>query len=582
MRRHARTASTMAALPPASPVQLEQTPELTARFRRKLLGTLKNFAHYSGHDQPAELNALLKAAATCHDDLSSPEGRRDFARTHGKILELSPGLTGLARRLREHCAAELLQLRTAYPGLPGQRDPGPDLLPIGPEAVCCGLQALCAAGNLRTDERIALIAAAASRLAHHLNKLYCSFNQLIDDARLAAESLPLPASAESALDSGASGPAPHLPPAPGSTPGCLERMLGHLAAHADLPAFARAIIANLRAPLLRLVQNDPGTLADEESPARRLLEAVAGFSAGFIDSEPPPSSLVRLNIVLKPLQRLPAPGPDHFDAARDQVAILAEQTTTDALSEAALATAEQLDHRAHAIAAASGALERLLDGHTPHAVHTFLAEWWAPVLAHVFQTHGNGHPQWQEMLDVAGQLVASGRRPASDGERLQLAASLPGLIRAIHEGLAATGLDAAARNRALQPCMEMHTARLCGKKLPATAAPAAPQPVAATDAPLLPCLHSPSSRQLRRDTRQNPLWLKPGDVMDIRLPDSAPVRARAAWIGPHARVALFIDASGRRVFAAELAALEALLHSGGARHLNGRTIVTTAVRQSSN
>ncbi len=618
-----------------------QATALLARFRRKLLETLRNFARGMGYDQPAVLDALLGAAAACHDDIASPREQREFARTFAPSLQASRGMVKLAYRLHERCGEELSLLHGAYAVLLDQGDSVAEQVPIGPETVCYGLHALCEAANLNADEQISLIAAAASRLARHMHKLYHAFNNQIFATGLVAPPSALPPVADAgagrdavaegddpfaALRDRLGGPAesdevapptldpslsaalldqvrrwlaefaaeqaarpraepvrldrselaPLLSSAIASTAGSIERILDQLAVHPDLPAAARQVFINLHIPLLRLALDDADVLADAGNPARRLLDTVASFASGFADGEPPPTGLVRLNIVLGPLQRVALPGPDHVDAAVDQVAFLAEQTeeVAMALIEPAMPAAERLDRRADARAVAADALGRLAGERTPEAVRAFLAEWWAPALAHVFCEHGGEHSSWHDMMDVARRLIASGHRPANADERARLTGELPGLIRAIHEGLSAMGLDAAARDHALQPCMAMHAARLQGKRLPAVAAmTAASSRLAANeDEPSLLYLHCPP----QRGAHERPALLKAGDVVDIRLLDGAPIRARAMWVGPLGRVALFVDSGGERVFVAELAALDALIQSGEARLIDGKGIVTAA------
>jgi len=377
--------------------------------------------------------------------------------------------------------------------------------------------------------------------------------------------------------------APLLPPATAAAVETVERLLEYLGGEGRLPAALAQRLGELQFPLLRLVVDDSAAIGDPAHPARQLLDNLVRVGVGGGEQLPAEAGQT-LDTVLATLKALPAPTAADFGQANTRLeSILAsrgaiEQSLTDAATPAAL----RLDRRAHALSTAARTLARLCDDLTPPAVRRFLAGDWTQLVARVLYNHGDKHPLWRELLDVANRLAQSGRPLDSPQARQRLQANLPELIKAVHKGLALLGLDEAARNRALEECMAMHAARLGGKplpELPPLAAASDPILTKVSETPALSYLHFPPSAPPRADVRGANDWLRRGELLALQLPDGSQLLGRATWIGPARQVVVLADQTRQRTVAADLEAVTAGLRRGVAHRIDESGLIRRAASE---
>lgn len=377
--------------------------------------------------------------------------------------------------------------------------------------------------------------------------------------------------------------APLLPPETAAAVETVERLLEYLGEAGRLPPALARRLGQLQIPLLRLVVDDSAAIGDPAHPARQLLDTLVRIGAGAGETLPAEAEQT-LDAALAALCALPAPAAEDFAHADARLEpILASRAAIEQqLTDAATPAGQRLDRRAHALSTAARALARLCDDHTPPAVRRFLAGEWTQLVARVLYNHGDKHPLWRELLDVANRLGQSGRPLDSPQARQRLQANLPELIKAVHKGLALLGLDEAARDRALEDCMAMHAARLGGKplpELPPQAAAGAPILTRVSETPALSYLHFPPSAPPRTDIRGANDWLRRGELLALQLPDGSPLLGRATWIGPARQVLLLVDQGRQRTVAADLEAVTAGLRNGTAHRIDESGLIRRAASE---
>ncbi|NMG65797.1 DUF1631 family protein [Azoarcus indigens] len=377
--------------------------------------------------------------------------------------------------------------------------------------------------------------------------------------------------------------APLLPPETAAAVETVERLLEYLSGESRVPPTLAQRFSQLQIPLLRLVVDDSAAIGDPAHPARQLLDTLVRIGAGA-DETLPAEAEQTLDAALAALCALPAPAAEDFARADARLEpILASRAAIEQqLTDAAMLAGQRLDRRAHALSTAARTLARLCDDHTPPAVRRFLAGEWTQLVARVLYNHGDKHPLWRELLDVANRLGQSGRPLDSPQARQRLQANLPELIKAVHKGLALLGLDEAARDRALEDCMAMHAARLGGKplpELPPQEAAAEPVLTRVSDTPALSYLHFPPSAPQRAEIRGANDWLRRGELLALQLPDGSPLLGRATWIGPARQVVLLVDQSRQRTVAADLEAVTSSLRAGTAHRIDEHGLIRRAASE---
>ena len=168
-----------------------------AEVRALFLDGLEKTARGSGVLFRGAIEALTAGSGGFFDDMVSGGHRAGFEAaqdlTASKIrlvddsqLELSIGLSNLARRIDEECAAAIFKLYQRFVTLLERPDmPGTDN-PVAPEGICRGLGAMFDAlgeGHDRAQERLAMI---GERLVQDLPVLYAELNELMMRHRVRA------------------------------------------------------------------------------------------------------------------------------------------------------------------------------------------------------------------------------------------------------------------------------------------------------------------------------------------------------------------------------------------------------------
>ncbi|THF65059.1 DUF1631 family protein [Pseudothauera rhizosphaerae] len=595
---------------------------LRDRCRAALLDRLTDFARNMGLDQDDWIARFAAAAGRCHDELAGLHDRRGFEQAHGltasrislvheEDLEFTLELTALARRLRERCGAELTRLHLRYMTLLDQREAAAEQTPVGPEAVCSALRALSDAAGFDPDQRLRFLERCAEPLARTLNGLYGELNGVLEAAGIAPRQTertrpaPRPAPPPAAAE-----PPPELPPEPPppspaehgmaapagglgelhlrmldaqAAAQTVERVFEALREHKEIAPPVLAVLSRLQTPLQRLVLADDALLSDPRHPARRLLDVTAtiGLTLGPACTAEHPAcrALDAATGTLLAGDETSIAGYGTALAAAEAVAD-ERRAEAEALAQAAVPIAERAERREHSLIQATHLINRLFSVDTHGSVRSFLALHWLPLLARVHYNYGEGHPQWQTCAGLADRLARSAHPPLEPHGRKRWLEGLPALVRELSQGLAALGLDEAAREAALAPCLELHGALLAGTDLPHYPPPAPEQ--AALSAPVgahgLRILHH-GGYAATAIGHHAAATAGPGSWVEVDLPDGGALRGCIVWSGATQRLVIIATPDGPQVLVATRRALGELAARAACRLLDGGALVDRAARE---
>ena len=238
----------------------------------------------------------------------------------------------------------------------------------------------------------------------------------------------------------------------------------------SVPDAFKGLIARLQIPLLKVAVLDKSLLSCTQHPARRLLNDIASAVIGWS----PPHDQPRDNLYLcieQLVQRL-------LNEYVEDPAIFSQLLTTFSTSTAQERTrSERLERhtrdaeqeRLHIEVArqrVAQVLSRRLVGKTlPASVLQFVQQAWSQVLLVAVLKHGEQSLQWQTALRTLDELVWSvGLREDTEAGR-RLLEQLPGLLKALRDGLAGAAFDPFSTREFFLRLQAMHVQPLDGEVL---------------------------------------------------------------------------------------------------------------------
>lgn len=213
-----------------------------------------------------------------------------------------------------------------------------------------------------------------------------------------------------------------------------------------VPDSLKALIARLQIPMLKVAVLDKSFFSRSNHPARRLLNEIATAAMGWSqrDDYQRDSLYVRIEQVVQRLLNDFVEDPAIFSQLLTEFsAFSADERRRSELLEQRTRDAEE--GRARTEAARQRVAEvvnrRLLGKVLPQVVVQFVQQAWSQVLLLASLKHGEQSVQWQAGLRAMDELIWSvGQRDANDGGR-QLLERLPGLLKALREGLSGAAFD---------------------------------------------------------------------------------------------------------------------------------------------
>ncbi|MFB4370605.1 MULTISPECIES: DUF1631 domain-containing protein [unclassified Pseudomonas] len=214
----------------------------------------------------------------------------------------------------------------------------------------------------------------------------------------------------------------------------------------SLPDSLKALIARLQIPMLKVAVLDKTFFSRGSHPARRLLNEIATAALGWgdHDSNQRDSLYQKIEQVVQRLLNDFTDDPAIFsELLADFLAFTGDERRRSELLEQRTRDAEEGSARAEmARREVEQALnDRLLGKTLPEVVVRLLREAWSKVMMLTCLKHGTDSEQWQSTLATMDDLIWSVEPHENPEARLRLLELVPGLLKALREGMASAAFD---------------------------------------------------------------------------------------------------------------------------------------------
>ncbi len=214
----------------------------------------------------------------------------------------------------------------------------------------------------------------------------------------------------------------------------------------NLPVSLRALIGRLQIPMLKVAVIDKSFFSRGSHPARRLLNEIAAAALGWggRDDFQRDALYVRIEQIVQRLLNDFVDDPAIFpELLADFLAFTSDERRRSELLEQRTRDAEE--GRARAELARQRVQQelnqRLLGKVLPEVVVRLLQEAWSKVLLLTCLKHGDESFEWEAGLSTMDDLVWSVELHEEPEARQRLLSLVPGLLKALREGLASAAFD---------------------------------------------------------------------------------------------------------------------------------------------
>ncbi|MEG5264691.1 DUF1631 domain-containing protein [Pseudomonas sp. JDS28PS106] len=229
----------------------------------------------------------------------------------------------------------------------------------------------------------------------------------------------------------------------------------------NLPPSLRALIGRLQIPMLKVAVLDKSFFSRGSHPARRLLNEIATAALGWggRDDYQRDSLYLRVEQIVQRLLNDFVDDPAIFsDLLADFLAFTSDERRRSELLEQRTRDAEE--GRARAELARQRVQQelnqRLLGKTLPEAVVRLLQEAWSKVLLLTCLKYGETSAEWQAGLDTMDDLIWSVELHHEPQARQRLLELVPGLLKALREGLASAAFDPFATSEFFSQLESLH------------------------------------------------------------------------------------------------------------------------------
>lgn len=214
----------------------------------------------------------------------------------------------------------------------------------------------------------------------------------------------------------------------------------------NLPDSLKALIGRLQIPMLKVAVLDKSFFSRGCHPARRLLNEIAAAAMGWgdCDDHQRDSLYLRIEQVVQRLLSDFVDDPAIFsDLLAEFLAFTSDERRRSDLLEQRTRDAEEGRARAElAGQQVEQALNAVLLGKVlPKQVLAFVQQAWSQVLLLTCLKHGDQSEQWRADVQTLKQLVWSVQRHDEPDSELRLLELVPGLLKALREGLNRSAFD---------------------------------------------------------------------------------------------------------------------------------------------
>lgn len=214
----------------------------------------------------------------------------------------------------------------------------------------------------------------------------------------------------------------------------------------SLPDSLKALIGRMQIPMLKVAVLDKTFFSRGSHPARRLLNEIASAALGWGDQDDAQRDNLyqKIEQVVQRLLNDFVDDPVIFsDLLADFLAFVGDERRRSELLEQRTRDAEEGSAKAElARREVEQALNARLLGKTlPEVVVRLLQEAWSKVLMLTCLKHGTESAEWQAALATMDDLVWSVEQHDEPEARQQLLELVPGLLKALREGLSSAAFD---------------------------------------------------------------------------------------------------------------------------------------------
>jgi len=235
------------------------------------------------------------------------------------------------------------------------------------------------------------------------------------------------------------------------------------------PQMARQI-ARLQLPVLRVALADPSFFSSRKHPVRRFVNRIATLACAFDDFDDGPGRqfLARVRELVQEI----------IEGDFDQVEVYAAKLTlleafieqqTEGDVQANGPAAALLDGKESELRTQQRYMQQLQTALAPLAMHDylrdFLSQVWSQALALAVRRDGPTAERTQRLRRAASELVMSVQPKGTPALRKAFLMQLPGLMKALHEGLALIGWPQAAQKEFFGKLLPAHAESLKGQAL---------------------------------------------------------------------------------------------------------------------
>ena len=361
----------------------------------------------------------------------------------------------------------------------------------------------------------------------------------------------------------------------------------------NLPATMQVMLARLQIPYLKAAILDRKLFAHRQHPARRLLDCLAEQAKSWSEESDRDRRLHdKVKSIVDQLlhdfdddmgifERLLV-DLQQFQDVNKRRSELAEQRVAE--STRGREKLEQARRRA-----AREILDRIGEHKLPPLVHGVLARAWANHLVLTLLRQGETSPEFKSALRFIDEFIASTKPAATPESRQVLRQMLPGIERALRQGLANVAFQEQDIERLLGQLHTYYRQQL-GETLDATEVVTVDEDAAMLAIPdsIQPVIDQNATPQdsVEEDLVEVPLdspeWhqvqaLQPGTWLEFCLPDEPMTRAKLSWISPMSGRYLFVNRRGLKVADYSPQELTTLLTDGQARVLAANALFDRAM-----
>jgi hypothetical protein len=363
-----------------------------------------------------------------------------------------------------------------------------------------------------------------------------------------------------------------------------------------IPAEAKAQLARLQLPTLKVALLDKAFFSSAEHPARRLIDLLAECAIGLDESHARESGVLALveSVVGTVLSDFETDLALFATQAARVEAFMEERREAERLLvERSARLLEERERREAALLAARVEIERRVEARAwlPQAVRDVLAGPWAASMAEAAMQQGVEGAMWQDDLRAMEDLLWSVEPKVAPEDRRRLVTTLPALLARIGAVLQRAGVPAAERDAFFGALVDCHAhAVKAGLRGIAALPPVEPprevpaglerEVVPAGDLELEEIRLRPARGAVRNVFTRTGIWtnLQRGTWVEFARPEGPRIRARLTWISPNKGVYLFTNPlTHKAAVSISPEALAEQMRMGEARMLDDGPLVDRAV-----